>query len=62
MSRLEPTFTMVGKPDGKKITRLLIELYCKQEGYEILELTFASDSKEDSNKDETAQAVREGQA
>lgn len=53
-SKKTPTFTMVGKPDGKKITRLLIELYCKQEGYEILELTFASDSKEDSNKDETA--------
>ncbi len=53
-SKKEPTVTFIGKPDGKKVTRLLIELYCKQEGYEILELTFASDQKEDSTKEETA--------
>lgn len=50
----EPKFTITGKPDDKKITRLLIELYCKQEGYEILELTFNSDDKEEFAKEETA--------
>lgn len=44
----EPKFTITGKPDDKKITRLLIELYCKQEGYEILELEFNSDAKEET--------------
>lgn len=50
MSKLknEPKFIITGKPDDKKITRLLIELYCKQEGYEILELTFESDEKEET--------------
>lgn len=39
----EPKITFVGQPDMKKAVRLLFELYCKQEGYEIEELVFASD-------------------
>ena len=49
----EPTITFVGQPDMKKAVRLLFELYCKQEGYEITELAFESDNA----KEETAQAV-----
>lgn len=50
----EPTFTFVGKPDAKKAIRLLIELYCEQEGYEITELVFAGDKKQKENDDKTA--------
>lgn len=50
----EPTFTFVGKPDAKKAIRLLIELYCEQEGYEITELVFASDKKQEGSDDKTA--------
>lgn len=53
-SKKEPTFTFVGKPDAKKAIRLLIELYCEQEGYEITELVFASDKKQEGNDDKTA--------
>ena len=42
-NKREPKITFVGEFDGKKAVRLLFELYCEQEGYEIKELVFASD-------------------
>ena len=45
----EPNITFVGQLDMKKAMRLLIELYCKQEGYELDELVFKSDLVDKEN-------------
>ena len=46
----EPTITFVGKFDSEKAIRLLLELYCEQEGYEITELVIASNDKASDDK------------